>query len=243
MIELFFKVKEFFIAVLLIGIIQYFLISSYTNNSVILQGATIEIFGLIFDILIFGILIGIYNKIYEKKQEVKRYKEELEDYRGWNEKEASYRIFGILKRLLHLKQYDIDLSNCYFENIQFTKNLFENFDFYSSKISATIFKNCNLMHSIFDKVEQDRIKDYYDYFSVTTDKTFFIDCILQSSSFSSNHYFQISFINCNLKLCDFTNSIFETCNFDNCEFENAKFDNLELRDCTRDGQKIDRLKE
>jgi len=240
-IELFLKVKEFIIAIFIIVIIQYFLINTYANNSEILQGATIEIFGLIFDIIIFGILIGIYNKIYEKKQEIIRYKEELEDYRGWNEKEASYRIFGILKRLLNLKQYDVDLSNCYFENIQFTSSVFDEFNFFESKLNATIFKNCNLMHSNFDNIKQEKIENWYDYFSVTRDRTIFTDCMLQNSRFSNNHYSQVSFINCNLNLCDFTNSIFETCTFDNCEFENAKFDNLELRDCTRDGKKIDRI--
>ena len=118
-----------------------------------------------FDILIFGIGIGLYDVIISKKLQIQKYKEEIDDYREWNEKEASYRIYGILKRLFKLKQYDVDLSRCYFENITFSKNIFETFDFHKVNLTESIFVNCGLFKANFDNIQSLIIDNLYSYFS------------------------------------------------------------------------------
>lgn len=59
----------------------------------------VEAHGLLFDVILFGIVLSIFNKIKSKKENILRLQEELEDYRYWDEKEAVYRIIGIIKRL------------------------------------------------------------------------------------------------------------------------------------------------
>ena len=73
----------------------------------------IEAHGLLFDIFVFGVLLAYLNKFLEKKQRSERYKEEIDDFRGWEEKEAKYRILGNIKRLNKLGFGRIDLNNCY----------------------------------------------------------------------------------------------------------------------------------
>ena len=53
--------------------------------------------GLFFDILVFGIFIVIYNRISERKRDIKRWNEEIDDFRGWDEKEATYRIMCVFR--------------------------------------------------------------------------------------------------------------------------------------------------
>ncbi|UZR98631.1 pentapeptide repeat-containing protein [Chondrinema litorale] len=73
----------------------------------------IEAHGLLFDIFVFGVLLAYLNKFLEKKQKSERYQEEIDDFRGWEEKEAKYRIVGNIKRLNKIGYGRINLSNCY----------------------------------------------------------------------------------------------------------------------------------
>jgi hypothetical protein len=78
-----------------------------------IENILVEAHGILVDILIFGILLTAYDKIKSKKEQLKRYIDELNDYRNWQEPEATYRIIGIIKRLNKIGKYDIDLKNCY----------------------------------------------------------------------------------------------------------------------------------
>ena len=73
----------------------------------------VEANGVVFDLLVFGILLSVYESLRAKKANIDRFTEEIDDYRGWDEREASYRIAGLLRRLNKEKKYSIDLSNCY----------------------------------------------------------------------------------------------------------------------------------
>ncbi|MFK7923519.1 MAG: pentapeptide repeat-containing protein [Bacteroidia bacterium] len=88
------------------------------------NGVLVEAHGLIFDLLMFGILLGVYDIVLRRRTEqrrekertedlVKRYKEEIEDYRGWKSEEAMFRTVGNLKRLNGLGISRLDLCNCY----------------------------------------------------------------------------------------------------------------------------------
>ncbi len=68
------------------------------------------------DIVIFGILIVMFNKIAEKRRDIKRWKEEIEDFRGWHETGAKYRIVGNIKRLNRSGVTKIDLNHCYLKH-------------------------------------------------------------------------------------------------------------------------------
>ena len=71
-----------------------------------LTASAIEVFGL-------GAIIMIYNKLSERKNTIKRYKEEIDSYRPWKEEEATYRICGLVKSLNNMNDSKIDLSSCY----------------------------------------------------------------------------------------------------------------------------------
>lgn len=76
----------------------------------------VEAHGLIFDIIFFSIIMAIYANLQERKNRITRYKEELDDYRGWDDKEAAYRVAGIIRRLEREGVNDIDLNDLHFGN-------------------------------------------------------------------------------------------------------------------------------
>jgi uncharacterized protein YjbI with pentapeptide repeats len=74
----------------------------YFNKPDFQEGITIEAFGMLFDILVLGVIFSILCKFIENRQDIKRHLEEIDDFRGWNEKEAMYRNVGNIKRLIKL---------------------------------------------------------------------------------------------------------------------------------------------
>lgn len=76
----------------------------------------VEAHGMLFDIIILGIVFTVVNNIREKKLKIQRHEDEIDDFRHWDEKEASYRIVGNIKRLNKLKKYDLNLRHCFLQN-------------------------------------------------------------------------------------------------------------------------------
>lgn len=77
----------------------------------IVEGVFIEFHGLVFDLIFFGVILSLYNARMNKRNNIQRWQEELDDYRGWDEAEAKHRVGGLLRRLDGEGVEDIDLNN------------------------------------------------------------------------------------------------------------------------------------
>ncbi len=98
------------ITVLVLGLsLPYYLHDFYNFYGQVLA----EAHGMIFDIAVIGILILWLNKSGEKRQRIKTYKDEIDDFRLWKSEEAAFRTVGNIKRLNMHKIYDLNLVNCY----------------------------------------------------------------------------------------------------------------------------------
>lgn len=91
-----------------------------------LKNVLVEAHGLLFDLIVFGIILvsyEYYRQLHEnakkeeteKQQRIERYKEEIDDLRRWDEKEAMFRIVGCIKRLTKEGVSEINLSYCNLE--------------------------------------------------------------------------------------------------------------------------------
>jgi len=96
------------IAVVIVGSIS---ISKY-DDITFLEGILIEAHGMLLDILIIGVFILWLNRLGERRMEVQRYKNEIDDFRYWESDEAKFRIVGNINRLNRLKISAIDLYDC-----------------------------------------------------------------------------------------------------------------------------------
>lgn len=72
-----------------------------------------EAHGTLFDIAIIGIFLVWINKTRERKQMIRTYRDEIDDFRLWESEEAAFRTVGNIKRLNRNKIYEINLVNCY----------------------------------------------------------------------------------------------------------------------------------
>ncbi len=72
-----------------------------------------EAHGMLFDITIIGILIYWLNERGQKRQAIRTYRDEIEDFRTWQSEEAAFRTVGNIKRLNRNKIYSINLVDCY----------------------------------------------------------------------------------------------------------------------------------
>lgn len=80
------------------------------------KNVLVEAHGLLFDLLVFGILLTLYDLSRQKKDRIERYNEEIDDFRDWDEKEAMHRIVGNIKRLNKEGVTQIDLQRCYLKD-------------------------------------------------------------------------------------------------------------------------------
>jgi uncharacterized protein YjbI with pentapeptide repeats len=101
----------FLIILVIISILNMTGVIAYRGS--FLENFLGEVHGLAFDVLVFGILIVLINKRLERRRDIKRWREEIDNFRRWDEKEATFRIAGNIRRLNKLGITDIDLSGCF----------------------------------------------------------------------------------------------------------------------------------
>lgn len=104
--------------IVVLPIVYFFSRNIYQDEST-WNGVLIEAHGMIFDIIIIGLLVTVISKRREKRLEIERYKDEIDDYRGWETQEASQRISGLIRRLdKRNKSKYLNLSSCRLSNAQ-----------------------------------------------------------------------------------------------------------------------------
>ncbi|MEO1218676.1 MAG: pentapeptide repeat-containing protein [Bacteroidota bacterium] len=106
------KIRFFFVAgiLTLIGIIVLDLTYLDSDSK---KDVVIEAHGMLFDIILFGIILSAYEYITSKNSKIEKYQDEIRDFLGWDEKEATYRIVGNIKRLNRLNVCRIYLFGAY----------------------------------------------------------------------------------------------------------------------------------
>lgn len=117
------------------------------------EGLLVEAHGMLFDILIIGILVLWLNLKGEKLREIQRYKNEIDDFREWKSEEAMYRIVGNIKRLNKLGITEIPLHNCYLKGatlrfLNLSKAQLNGANFVDADLVGT-----NLQHAIIDMAD------------------------------------------------------------------------------------------
>lgn len=99
-----------------VGVIGYALSRKYLGRGDFIEGIAVEAFGMLFDILVLGLIFSIFYNLGENRRNIQRYLEEIDDLRGWQDQEAMFRHVGNIKRLVRLGQKNLPLQECYLEN-------------------------------------------------------------------------------------------------------------------------------
>ncbi len=115
-----------------------------------LGNVRVEFIGFCFDVLFLGLIFSVFMQRYQKQQDIKRWQEEIDDYRFWNEKEAIHRIVGNVKRLNKAGVSKVNLHFCYLENAYLHNANIQNSDLHSSFLKNAILDRSNFQGSYFN---------------------------------------------------------------------------------------------
>lgn len=106
-----------------------------------------EAHGMIFDIAIIGILIVWLNMNGERRQRIKTYKDEIDDFRLWESEEAAFRTVGNIKRLNRHKIYNLNLVECFLARTNLNHVILEGSNLNNANMSYSKLIECNLKNA------------------------------------------------------------------------------------------------
>jgi BTB/POZ domain-containing protein KCTD9 len=176
-----------------------------------------EAHGMIFDIAVIGILIFWLNQNGQRRQLIRFYKDEIDDFRLWESDEAAFRTVGNVKRLNRHGIFEINLVNCFLArtNLSYVNLSGSNLNSanlsQSSLIEATL-ENTRLNQTNFENsnLNQANLKGAYasganfkDGFLI---KTQFENAFLIKANFKNAYLMEANLQNSYLMGADFENA-------------------------------------
>ncbi len=226
-----FIVSYFAIYILLFILIttMLFVVSYRYYDEEFLKRVLAGVHGLIINMLVLGIILIWFIKKGQRLTEIQRYRDEIDDLRGFQNKEVSRRLRRVIVLLTKKGITEIDLSGCYFENVVLSGFNLRNSDFSGADFKIAAFRDCNLVGTKFHNAQLNNV----DFDECDLSNADFMDSHLEGVDFSSScvkgisfhHvYFNMVDLSClNLKNVDFGSVIIDAIHFDRSDIEGAGF--------------------
>jgi len=114
-----------------------------------LEGVLVEATGFVFDIVLFGVILGLYSKHIE----IKGYHNEIEFFRGWNHEEGMRRTVGNIKLLNEEGVSKINLSDCYLNGASLNKTYLTEANLSKTHLNGAKLGKANLRNTNLSKAE------------------------------------------------------------------------------------------
>ncbi|MCB0497787.1 MAG: pentapeptide repeat-containing protein [Cyclobacteriaceae bacterium] len=209
------------LAILILGLSWHYYVNDFDN---IYLNVLAEAHGMLFDILIIGILIYWLREVGEEKQRVRQYIDEIDDFRMWESEEAAFRNVGNIKRLNRHGVNNIELVGCYLKKTNLsgvnlkssnlnTANLSNAIlieaNLSETRMNQTNFENSNLNHAIL-KGTYASGSNFKDAFMI---KANLEGAFLIKADFQNGFLMEANLSNCSLAECNFENANLYKANF------------------------------
>ncbi|SHG11453.1 Uncharacterized protein YjbI, contains pentapeptide repeats [Salegentibacter echinorum] len=182
-----------FIIILIITIVLDFYDSQFSYHDIL-----VEFHGLLFDLLVLGIIYGVYENFSNKKERIENLKESIEDYRGLNTINSSFKIVSFIRRLYDLGVNEFSLHQCFLQDAKLNEYNFRNSNFSFSNLENASFSRSNL------------------------ENCKFYDCRLREAFFVDTIAYNARFENANLSETTITKSDFSFANLRRVKLNKAK---------------------
>ena len=207
------KVSFFVYSALIVGFILAItdLLCNNMQNKDFWNNILVEAHGLFFDILLFGIILSLYERFSDKHKESKRFQEEIDDYSGWKEPEAMFRIVGNIKRLVKIGISSINLGNCFLKDAKLAE-----LNLNGCRLTGAILENSDLS---FSDLSNSKIIDV-SFKNAMLIGVNFKNSQCDMTDFEGAFLGGANFMNVNISSCNFKNSKFNSATI----LENAKID-------------------
>jgi uncharacterized protein YjbI with pentapeptide repeats len=176
-----------------------------------------EAHGMVFDLIVIGLLLAWLYRTDEKRRRIQDYKEEIDDFRKWESEEAAFRTVGNIKRLNRNHIYNIDLSHSYLAktNLNHVKLIGANLNYANftnaflidvnlqgARLNQTILENCNMNQSVLNKAYASGAI-FRDAYLI---KSNFEDAFLIKANFENAFLMEANLRGSDLTEADFTNT-------------------------------------
>jgi BTB/POZ domain-containing protein KCTD9 len=184
-----------------------------------------EAHGMIFDIAVIGILIFWLNQNGQKRQLIRTYKDEIDDFRLWESEEAAFRTVGNIKRLNRHRISEINLVNCYLPrtNLNYVNLTGSNLN--SANVSQSSLIEANLENARLNQTNFENSNlNQADLKGAYASGANFKDAFLIKAQFDSAFLIKANFTNAFLMEADLTNAYLM-----GADFENASLYKADLR--------------
>ena len=198
------------------------------------KGFFIEAFGMFFDALILVLLFNFIAAKGERDNLIRRYFEEIEDFRPWRDSEAKFRIRGNILRLNKLNISKFDLTSLDLSDLKLLEVKLN-----GSTLSDTDFTNTHL-----NKAQFVGILCSGSHFSTKDGK----GCFLDEANFSEAHIQYSYFTGARLPSANFSKAILSRVDFKRADLRFATFEGAYIYDsifdyCEVDEKFLERLKQ
>lgn len=181
----------------------------------------VEAHGLIFDLVIFGLLISLFEYIRNKKEKISRFNEEIYYLSKWKNEESKYQILEKVRQLYELGQRtfhlsfaelnganlaEFDLTNSVMVGVKmkhglFVRSILKNVNLRSAKLREVYFTNAQLDGTNLSKSKSKKAK--------------FTAANLIDTNFESADLRKASFINCYFSKVNFKDTLLDDVLVDN----------------------------
>ena len=189
------------------------------------ENVLVEAHGMIFDILIIGVIVVWLDTRRTNHNEKKSMLNELSDMSYLDLPEVNHRKVGMMHRLNNLGVITFNIEGLILTNVRIKRLRFEgsNFSFLKtidSSISGTEFIETSLFRADFSEADIKSTR----FISCEMKKAVFIKSKANGVDFSNSNLERAKFMNAHLK-----NAIFKGCNLREVNFESANLRNANLK--------------
>ena len=197
----------------------------------------VEAHGMLFDLLVFGIVLSIYDAFRRKIERIQRYEDEMDDFKEWGKREGTLRIVGNLKRIrretlktLNLSGYSLKYANLKemnfpswtFNNVNFDSSTIKYSNFFRAKMDSVKIRESEVEYTIFGAAEMH---------NSNLSKSKFIECDFHSAYLHNADLQEAEFID-----CDFMNTKLDRANLVGVRIRGGDF-----RGTTISGAKVNNI--
>ncbi len=204
------------LAILILGLSMPYYLADFDN---IYMNVLAEAHGMIFDILIIGILLFWLRQVGEEKQRISQFLDEIDDFRMWESEEAAFRNVGNIKRLNRHGVINIDLVGCYLKKTNLSGINLKSSNLNTANLSNGVLIEANLSETRMNQTNFENAN--LNHADLT-------------NSFASGTNFRDAFmIKANLEgafliKADFKNGFLMEANLSNCSLAETNFENANL---------------
>ena len=175
------------VILVVLAVTDFFLMSAETYD---VYDILVESHGLFFDLIVFGIILSIYEEWRNRKEQLQRCLDEMNHLKYSKVKNAGQKAIGIAMKMQNLKADDVDLTvfNIDGYHIHDLKRI-SNWRFgHLKRFSITISKISNTSFS-----------------GIVLNKVTFISCNFENCSFALSKFENVTFLSCTFKNVNFDN--------------------------------------